>query len=381
MKFKIESLALALKQSILGIFPRRSHIDDYTTAKARIKKELKTILSVKEIDQISILITQSIWDAQNQDPALQHISLVQAKAIVSSNAMLLEEFQHEINQSMDKNKTTQAIEIVIEEMRRFKSPTNYLEGTISWRSKMIWDAKTYESKKLQFESLLKRELLKEEFYLIAETWFHYMVFAEDLRSPDNYTKEKINELKKTLTDRITHLEGLVTSSKEFIDQVRDIDRFPLINIEAEEKSLLDTQRKLDESKMLIERLRQDNGYELSINHIQEQAYFSAFFLGELLGLYEPEYNKDGNPLLTFLDILTGWTDSQMNKEVTRKRISANYSKYKQLKLNLDSKPLIYNLLGCHQEQGVSLSIILKEFQSYLLKLSIKPRAQPITHDA
>ncbi|EHL31224.1 hypothetical protein [Legionella drancourtii] len=381
MDSKIDSLALALKQSFLGIFPRRTHIDDYEEVKARIKKELKIELTVKEINQISFFVIRSILDAQNQDSSLQCVNSAQAKTIASSHTALLEDLQYEISQKMDKNSANQAIGIVIEEMTQFKNPTIFVKNTISWRSKMVWDDKTYESKKSQLESLLKRDLLKEEFYLIAEAWFHYMVFVEDLRSPDNYTKEKIKELRTTLIVRIAHLEGVVNSSKEIIDQVRDIDRFPEIDIEAEERGLLDAQSKLNESKALAERLRQDNGYELSINHIQEKAYFSAFFLGELLGLFEPEYNKDGNPLLTFLDILTGWTDSQMDKEGTRKRISKNYSKYKQFKLNPNTKPLIDGLLRCHQEEGVSLNIILKEFQSHLLKLSIKPQALSIAPDA
>jgi len=382
MNSKIDSLALALKQSSLGIFPRRSHIDNYTEVKARIKNELKIILTVKEIDQISLYIIRCILNVQNQDSGLQCISPVQAKTIaMNSNALLLEELQYKTGQKMDSGIANQLIRIVVEEMLQFKNPAIFEQNTISWRSTMVWDDKTYESKKSQLEALFKRTLLKEEFYLIAEAWFHYMVFAEDLRSSDNYTKEKVKELKTTLTVRIAHLEGVVNSSKEIIDQVYDIDRFPWINIEAEEKNLLDAQCKLNESKALAERLRQDNGYELSINHIQEKAYFSAFFLGELFGLYEPEYNKDGNPLLTLLDILTGWTDSQMDKEVTRKRISKNYSKYKQFKLNPNTKPLIDSLLRCHQKQGGSLNIILKEFQSHLLKLSIKPQALSITPDA
>ncbi|KTD02660.1 hypothetical protein [Legionella feeleii] len=99
-----------------------------------------------------------------------------------------------------------------------------------------------------------------------------------------------------------------------------------------------------------------------------------------MGLHESEYHKDGNPLLTFLDILAGWTDSHMDKETTRKRISKIFSKYKQFKLNL-SESLIDRLLRGYREQNVSLSIILKEFQSYLLKLSIKPRALSIAPDA
>ncbi|KTD68876.1 hypothetical protein Lste_2034 [Legionella steelei] len=382
MDSKIDSLALALKQSFLGIFPRRTHIDDYTAVKARIKKELKIELTVKEIDQISFFIIRCICNAQNQDSGLQCVHPVQAKTIaMNSKTLLLEELQYETSQKMDSDIANQVMRIVVEAMLQFKAPTIFVKNTISWRSKMVWGDKTYESKKSQLESLLKRELLKEEFYLIAEAWFHYMVFVEDLRSPDNYTKEKIKELRTTLNARIIHLEGVVNSSKEIIEQVRDIDRFPEIDIEAEERSLLDAQSKLDESKALAERLRQDNGYELSINHIQEKAYFSAFFLGELLGLHKREYNKDGNPLLTFLDILTGWTDSQMDKEGTRKRISKSYSKYKQFKLNPNTKPLIDRLLRCHQEQGVSLNIILKEFQSHLLKLSIKPRTTSIAPDA
>lgn len=382
MNSKVDSLALALKQSSLGLFPRRAYIDNYTEVKARIKNELKIALTVKEIDQISLFIIKCILNAQNQDSGLQCIHPVQAKTIaMNSNALLLEELHYKTSQKMDIDLANRVICIVIEEMLQFKNPTTFVQNTLSWRSKMVWDDKTYQSKKSQLEALLKRKLLKEEFYLIAEAWFHYMVFVEDLRSPDNYTKEKVKELKATLTIRIAHLEEVVNSSKEIVDQVRDIDRFPWINIEAEEKSLLDAQSKLNESKALVERLRQDNGYDLSINHIQKKAYFSAFFLGELLGLYEPEYNKDGNPLLTFLDILTGWTDSQMDKEVTRKRISKNYRKYKQFKLNPNTKPLFDSLLRGYQEKGVSLNIILKEFQSHLLKLSIKPHALSIAPDA
>ncbi|WP_115701829.1 hypothetical protein [Legionella sainthelensi] len=379
MNSKVDSLALALKQSFLGIYPRRTLIDDYKILKARIKKELKIALTVKEIDQISFFVVKSIWNVQTQDSSPQCINSAQAIAIASSNTVLLEE--DEISQKIDKNKVNQVITIVVEEMIQFKNPAAFIKNTISLRSKMVWDAKTYESKKLQLESLLKRELLKEEVYLIAETWFHYMVFAEDLRSPDNYTKEKIKELKAALLARIDHFKGVVKSSKEIIEQVRDIDRFPWINIEVEEKILLDAQNKLEESEALAARLRQENGYPLSINHIQEQAYFSAFFLGELLGLSEPKYNKDGNPLLTFLDILIGWTDSKMDKDITRKRISSNYSTYKQFKLNQHAKPFMDNLFRCHQEKKRNLRSILKDFQTYLLQLSIKPSPLSIAHDA
>ncbi|KTD02661.1 hypothetical protein [Legionella feeleii] len=235
MNSKIDSLALALKQSSLGIFPRRAYIDDYTKVKARIKKELKIVLTVKEIDQIGIFVIRCIWDAQNQDSSLQCFDSIQVTAIASSNTFLLEELQSEMSQKMDKNTINRVVRIVIEEMHHFNQIT-FLKNSISRRSKVVWDEKTYESKKLQLESLFKRELLKEEVYLIAETWFHYMVFVEDLRSPDNYTKEKIKELKTILTARITQLEGVVVSSKEIIDQVRDIDRFPWIDIEGRNKT-------------------------------------------------------------------------------------------------------------------------------------------------
>ncbi|AOW57829.1 TPA: hypothetical protein F8A23_08715 [Legionella pneumophila] len=381
MNSKIDSLALALKQSFLGIFPRRTYIDDYAKVKARIKKELKILLTVKEIDQIIFFVIRCISSTQNQCSLLQYINSEQAKNIVSSSTVLLKEFYYEISHKMDKSIANQAIGIVIEEMIQFKDPTKFIKNTISWRPKIVWGDKTYESKKSQLQSLLKRELLTEELHLIAEVWSYYMAFIEDLHSPDNYTKEKIKELKTTMTALIAHLEGVVKSSRELIDQLRDFDRFPWVDIDAKEKSLLDNQSKLDEAKALAELLRQDNGYKLSTNHIQKLSFFSMFFLGELMGLHEPEYKKDGNPLLTFLDILTGWTESQLDKEVTRKRISKYYSKYKQFKLNQNTKPLIDSLLRCHQEQGVSLSIILKEFQSHLLKLSIKPRALSIAPDA
>ncbi|MBL7479991.1 hypothetical protein [Legionella bononiensis] len=380
MNSKIDSLELALKQSLQGLFPKRSCILDYTEVKKRIKNEVKIALNVGDIDKIILLITQTVSDAQHKDPALLIIDQARVKVLISNNNEIVENVQNQIGQQVDINQASQMIEIVIEEMNQFHDTNKFLNNLTS-RSKTNWDANTYASKKSQLDHLFDRELLKEEFHLIAETWFHYMVFAEDLRSPDNYTKEQIKELKRVLIARIRYLEGVVKSSREAIDRVCEIDRFLLINIEAEEKYLLDTQNQLDESKALAERLRQDNGYELSANHIQQQAYFSAFFLGELLGLHEPQYSKDGNPLLTFLDILTGWTDAQMDKYVTRKRISTTYSIYKQFKLNPNNKPFIDNLFRCHQEQKRTLKSILKEFQSYLLKLSIKPCALSITHDA
>lgn len=381
MNSDVDSLELALKQSFLGIFPRRSHIDDYSEVKARIKKELEIVLSVKEIDLISIIITRSIWNAQNQDPGLECASLAHGKAIVSRDTAVLGGLQYEITQVMDEKKANLVLQIVIEEMRQFKNPREFLKDSTSLRSKMVWNAKTYDSKKQQLELWLKKKLSKEEFHLIAETWFYYMVFAEELRSPDNFTKEKINEMKKSLEARILYLDGEIESNRKFIEQFKEFDRFFYIDIAIHEKSLLENQKRLKELKALLERLRQDNGYELSFNNIQQKAYFSAFFIGELLGLSEPEHKKDGNPLLTFLDILTGWTESKMLKEETRKRISIIYSKYKQFRLEDDRKRLITNLLLCHQEQKVSLSTILKEFQSHLLKLSIKSRALSIAYDA
>ncbi len=315
MDSKIDSLELAVRQSLQGLFPRKPHTINYTQAKARIKKELKLILSVKEIDQIIHLIILSIWNAQYQVPLLELISQTQIKAFIKDNEELFEQFQYEINQNMVKNQTYKALEIIVEEMDQFKDPDKFQKDITRWRSKVVWDTKTYESKKLQLNVLFNKELSKEEFYLIADIWCYYMVFAEDLLGSDKFTQEKIKELKKTLAACITHHKGLIKANEKLIKQLQDIAHFTFTDIEAQKENLLRNERQLDELKFLEERLRQDNSHELNINNIQEKAYFSVFFLGELLGLSEPEHNKDGNPLLTFLDILTGWTKSTMPKDL------------------------------------------------------------------
>src|SRR5476649_548129 len=115
MTLQDDSLELAIGLLLQGIFPRKPHTINYTEVIARIKKELKLVLSVKEIDQIILLIIQSMCDAQYQDSALRFINQAQAKTIVSNNKGLLKDFQNEINQNIGKNQANQAIEIIIEE--------------------------------------------------------------------------------------------------------------------------------------------------------------------------------------------------------------------------------------------------------------------------
>lgn len=378
MDSTFDSLVLAVKQSLQGVFPRKPHTLDYTQVKVRFKKKLKITLNVKEIDQIMHFINLSIFDAEHQDPQLQVIDQSRIKTIIKNNIKLQGQIKDAINQNISKNQTLKVLGIIVEEMIRFKDPDKFQKEITQWRSKIVWDTKTYESKKLQLEHLLKKALSKEDFYLIAETWFHYMVFVEDLQSRDNYTKEQIKELKKTLVTSIAHYQETIKSNERLIKQLQDIDRFTYIDIEVQKKNLIGNQKQLDELKLLAERLRQDNSRELSANNILEKAYFSMFFLGQSLGLVEPEHNKDGNPLLTFLDILTGWTESKMPQDPTRKRLSTIYSKYKQFK---SENNFVDNLLSYHHEKKGTLHSLLKEFQAHSLKLTIKPRPQPITQDA
>ncbi len=195
-------------------------------------------------------------------------------------------------------------------------------------------------------------------------------------NPNNKFKETIKELRNYLLMKIKALDMQLYADRKLEKTLNSTDRFLYLDLEnhccVREENL--KQLKLYEA--LIDNLRQNNAKKLNVYNLKSQAYFSVLFCAETFGLSPSKANRNGNPLLKFLEIIIGFDKNKKDKSEIRNTSSQSYQKYTDYK---ESTPEIKSLITLLEESNhnrgcnSTLQSLNKKFQSTLLRLNLRSK--------
>jgi len=360
-----DSLELSIKLNLKGIFPRDYSFIDYSLAKKNLKKQVSQVFTVSDIDQIIriFIIKTSQLTFDNQIISVY-------KNIRSLYGDMKPQVESIMNTIPSRSQIFKIIRIFLDLMTIFK--TTQPSFSIKPENENIYVSKKIELNKL-FLSKRQSELTKEELHFIDETWCYYHSIVVDIDNQDNRLKEQIKELNISLSTMINSLEIQIATTKQFISQIESFPRFLNVDIIRHKKNLAQDEDLLISLKSEKNRFKQSNSHELNSAKLKEQAYFAILFCAETLGLSPQEINKDGNPFLSFLEIMTGLNKIQGTG--IKNRLSQVYRKYKNHKERngiIGVNPMINDISVLRKKNTI--------FQSTLLSLKVKPSTYLINKD-
>ena len=362
-----EGLELSLKLMFEGISPtlRAGLISDYSSLKSDLKK-IKVNLTVKEIDHIALLILERLGI-----PSESHYPPAAIKALVEGEEIITQIGQKLIDYNSDLNSDNiiSVLEIISRKMPSFHK--KYLYPDSSRHNQFNHAFLSREKVKSQLDALFNRVLTKDEFHLLLTEWHRYMAIVMDWENSDNKLKEQIKDTKADYEGIIKALEKKILHTNALINNLKSINRFPNHALSIQETILRNNQEELLLYNQLLSRLRTGNGQELNSYNLRTQAYFSVMFCAQTLGLAPNKRRKDGNPLLSLLEILLGLDESDRDEGDVRNSMSQIYVAYKQHIEATMNKILVDELLTeCRNNQECFSTIRMSniKFQSSLLFL-------------
>lgn len=366
MNTDVEGLELSLKLMYRGISPtlKPGVIDDYTSVKSDLKK-IKVNLTVKEIDNIAIIVLGEMG-TQNESPAqLPTIKpLIQSKEVIEQ----VQEVLSKHNPDLGTRNITNVLEIIAREMPAFKDCDYPYSTKHNQYNYAFINRKKVRS---ELDILFQRVLTKDEFHLLMTEWYRYMAIVMDCENSNNKFKEQVKEIKVDYVNIIKDLEKKISHTNILIDNLRSISRFPNHALSIHEGILNNNQAELTLYKKLLSRLRADKGHELNAYDLRSQAYFAVIFCAETLGLSANKQRKFGNPLLRLLEILLNADESGRDEGDIRAGMSQIYVLYKKHIEVPENKSLVDGLLAeCRNNQGCLETIRMSnvKFQASLLFL-------------
>lgn len=246
-------------------------------------------------------------------------------------------------------------------MRYLDDPLGYLNYIK--KTKQLWDdTKSIQS---QLNSIFGRILTQEEFYLLAETWFTYMSKANEIDKIDNRFKEQVKAQKNSLSKAQKARQKEIAALESFVQEAETLTDYTNIDISAYKNEIEKSKTKLIQYQSDISRLNLQRGRKLNSNRFIESGYLATLFCAETLGLPIPK-NKEKNPYITLLDVLSGLSKEKDIGDV-RHQFSNTYQKYDQFK-NSRFRPFINELLNAaHQDRSLeNIRTINKNFQKKFL---------------
>jgi len=265
MSHDTEQLELALRLMFQGIFPsnhKRCSLN-YSVTKREIKKQVKCELTVSEIDSILSIVLVSHMNF-SMDPRTPENSSKYKDRVLSDIASL--------QPKLTEKQCITIVNILMDLSPVFNNDPAKLKSILQGANPTTWSGGEYLEKKGALNALFSRELTKDEFHFLAEKWFYYMSFKQDIES--SQVSEIINENNQWLSDKITHLKESIASLKHQIDSFEKLERFIFIDIQ-EKKDCLEQERlELNRFKQQKAQLSRGNGKDLSKGKLMEQAYFS-----------------------------------------------------------------------------------------------------------
>ncbi|HHT9860502.1 TPA: hypothetical protein ACT9JI_003359, partial [Legionella pneumophila] len=371
---RFNSLELITRLILQGILPRNKkfYYFNYKLLKSEIKKQLGVKITARELNLLLSLTLEKITMFLKENLNSKTLSLFDAKNIIEQHQKEIKEnFENVIKKKFTQRKINKILDIMLESLSlTLFNNTNLQESLL--KTRCDWMEHQYTEIKFKLDNLFKRTLTKEEFHIIIEAWCYYASLVQDFECKDEYLKEQIKELKDSLSISIKLLEKKIQADKQAISTSKSIERFIELDLISYENKLIQDIEQLEHLKSLKLKIQQNNGSELNLNKIKEKAYFSLFFIGELLGLSEPSFRKLGNPLLSLLEILQNW--SKLDANATRKRISNIYGKYKKFKKSNNLEILL-------AQKNNAPHSILEKFKFSISSLSINPAIQLNTQDS
>ena len=327
-----QALKLSLLLNLKGIVSNAPSLvkPDYKTIKAQIKKETKIITTVEAINRIICIIMAYIFDEQIKNPQLKQINCDQAVEIFKHSMVLNKpKIEKVISKEISARVYINIVNLLVQSMAIFDdNKLNKLARQAS--NKYTHPLINYELVKSKLDALFKRTLTEDEFHLIVELWLYYMQLAQDIKENDAF-KEQLNETCCKLSDIIKSKKNETKKINTITAQLKSFNSFIPIDLDTLESIKQQNEKQLLFFNQLKKNLNLGNGNPLNTNNLEENAYFSVLFCAEALGLSAPENNKDGNSLLTFLDILLGLTEQKLSSESIRGRLSATTQKYQKFK--------------------------------------------------
>lgn len=370
-------LKLSLYLAAKGISPNSQPTinDSYKNIKLQLKKETQLVLNINQID---LIIIELIKCSLNQE--INHLDKTSAiEAYIHCMPEIKPQIELIISKEISINDYCKIIKLMVPVMTVFnvdqrKAPLN--------SHKFIYPMQQNNSVRLALNSLFNRALTEPEFLLIFESWFSYMYLAQDV---DNNTKftEQIAEARNSIANLIKSKRKEIKENDALITQLKSFNNLIQIDISSLESIKDQNNTHLSNYIKLAQSLKLENGNPLCSNTLKENAYFAVLFCAELMGLSAPELNKDGNPFISFLDIMLGLSERGVeDKGDIRNRLSAIYKKYKSFKNKTQETQItVATLIQCARDKPGSIRAAYEIFQSKLLQLSQRPSISLIRKDA
>ncbi|WP_131778381.1 hypothetical protein [Legionella bozemanae] len=361
-----------------GIMPHNFevHSIDYSKVKKGLKKQVGIIAKVTTIKFIFNRINDEIITALIKDKSIETIDVLGAAQIISNNA-IKENIENSLGKPLSQMEFDRVINIIIRSTDLFKKEVNL--RNYFFRTQMDWIGDKYLETKLSLDDLFCSELTTYEYHLILETWCHYICLAKDLMNPDNYVQEQLKEINDSLTNAISSYSKAIHQHQLFLEGVQSLERITKIDLKSSEDHLKTAQQNIQYLNSVKNQFHQNYGSELNPRNIETQAFFSIFFLGELLGLEKPKRNKDSNPLLTLLITLHKWSHPHLEEYTLRKRASSYFENYTKFKSDPHVQQPLENLIKMTHPKG-DLESIMELFRADILNLIIQSKDNLITQD-
>lgn len=372
-------LSLYLAAKGISTNSQATIINDYKSIKLQLKKEAQLMLTINQIDLFVIELIKCSLDKE-----INHLDKTSAIDVYTQCIREVKpQIELIISKDISDSDYLKIIRLMVQSMTVFNANTQKAPLQKS-SDKFIYPMTQNKSVRVALNTLFNRTLTESEFLLIFEPWFSYMYLAQDIDHNTKFT-EQIAEVRNKLSGLIKSKRNEIRENDAAITQLKSFKCFPTIDINSLQIIKVQNSEHLSDYIKLDQSLKLSNGKPLNSSNLKENAYFSVLFCAELLGLSAPEKNKNGNPLLCFLDILLGLSERGTEDEGSiRNRLSSIYKKYKAFKIKTQKIEItVTTLIQCAHDNPKCISTLTaasKIFQSKLLQLNPQPNANLISKD-
>ncbi|HDV6632346.1 TPA: hypothetical protein RJX14_001134 [Legionella pneumophila] len=381
-----EKLKLSLYLAAKGIQKNPDPLisEDYKKLQSLLKKEVGLTLTNQQINSIIIEFICCSFQIPIEEFHLGYRTQEEAiKLLLENREDLNPKIEEIISKSISTTQYTNLVHsivpfILVFNNKEFKN-LSYLKN-----NKLNHILCNSETVRLEFNNLFNRVLTDDEFLLIIESWLGYSVIAED--SEQNlYFIGQIDEARSNTINLIKNKEKEIAIINNMITQIQSLSSFIQMDMTKLMAIRHQNEQQLLHYKELEQSLKLGNGSILNKNNLVRNGYISALFCAELLGLSAPEKNKDGNPLITFLDILLGLSARNVGDQGDiRNRLSAMYQNYNEFKKStIEIQQSVKYLIEIARENRnciIKLRSLHKIFQSRLTQISQRPMLNFINND-
>lgn len=382
-----KSLNISLYLAAKGIQKNPAPLisEDYKKLKSLLRKEVGLTLTTQQINSIIIEFISCSFHIPFEESHLGYRTQEEAiKLLLENREDLKPKIEESISKNISTNQYTNLVHSIVpfilvfnnKEFKSFSYPKNNKFNHILHNGETV---------RLEFNNLFNRVLTDDEFLLIIESWQSYSVIAQDSEQNISFINHA-NEVRNNTINLIKNKEKEIAIINNMIAQIQSFSSFIQIDLLSLTAIRTQNEQQLLFYKELEQSFKLGNGSALNTNSLVRNGYMSALFCAELLGLSLSEKNKkDGNPLITFLDILLGLSARKIGDQGDiRNRLSAMYQNYNEFKKStIEIQQLVNSLIEISRKNPnciITLRSLHKIFQSKLTQISQQPRLNFINND-